>query len=62
MVPLAAMLAYPTLSAVVPAAASALSIWPWAQEATLGMIAMTTATACRLGTAWNAWAPMSRPM
>ncbi len=56
------MFAYPTLAAVVPAADSASSIWPCAQEAMFGMIAMTTATACRLGTAWNACAPISRPM
>src|ERR1700743_3486325 len=56
------MLAYPTLAAVVPAADSASSIWPCAQEAMFGMIAMTTATACRAGTAWKAWAPMSSPM
>jgi hypothetical protein len=30
------------LAAVVPAADSASSIWPWAQDAMSGMIAMTT--------------------
>jgi hypothetical protein len=52
----------PTSLAVVPAAASALSIWPVAQEAMFGIRAATTAAACARGVAWNACAPISNPM
>jgi uncharacterized membrane protein YeiH len=44
------------------AMAFALSISPDAHAAMFGRIAITTATACAFGTAWNAWAPISRPM
>ena len=46
----------------VPAAASALFISPVAHAAMLGMIAITTATACAFGTSWKACAPISSPM
>ena len=52
----------PAWAAVVPAAASALSISPAPQAARLGMIAATTAAACRRGVDWNACAPISSPM
>ena len=47
---------------MVPAAASAPSTWVWAQAAMFGSSASTTAGACRAGDAWNACAPITRPM
>ena len=52
----------PTSPAVVPAAASALSIRPVPQDAMFGMSAATTAAAWIRGTDWNACAPISSPM
>ncbi len=52
----------PTLSALVPAAPSAPSMLILAHSAMFGMMASTTAGACFAGLAWNACAPMTRPM
>ena len=45
-----------------PAALSALSTWRCPQAAMFGMMASTTAGACSFGDAWNACAPITRPM
>ena len=47
---------------MVPAASRALSTWFCVQAAMFGISASTIAGAWRIGVAWNACAPMTRPM
>ena len=62
MTPDAISLSVPTVAAVVPAAASALSIWPVAHWARLGSSASTIAGAYRLADAVFACEPITSPM
>src|SRR6185436_14474307 len=60
--PLLPSLSKPTFAAFVPAAPSAPSMLIFAHSATFGMIASTTAGAWLAGLAWNACAPITRPL